>query len=195
MVFEKTGDVYITKAHANARSAYIVNLAIDKNKKKVRTEAKIRYLNESVAFDSTTNIVVQKWKKIAEQNFADLGFDPNKVVIATGEPLEGRETETRSSSTNLTRLVTDAMLFTAPQAEVVIFNSGSIRVDDILTPPVTQYDIIRTLPFGGGIREVDMKGSMLIKILETGMTNKNSGGFLQFYMMPAKRHLTIKTSH
>ncbi|HEX8358095.1 MAG TPA: 5'-nucleotidase C-terminal domain-containing protein, partial [Segetibacter sp.] len=46
--------------------------------------------------------------------------------------------------------------------------------------PVSQYDIIRSLPFGGGITEVDMKGSMLVQVLQTGMKNRNSGGFLQF---------------
>src|SRR5690606_28109270 len=60
-----------------------------------------------------------------------------------------------------------------------IFNSGSIRLDDILTPPVSQYDIIRSLPFGGGLREVDMKGSMLLRVLQTGLKNANNGGYLQ----------------
>jgi 2',3'-cyclic-nucleotide 2'-phosphodiesterase (5'-nucleotidase family) len=68
----------------------------------------------------------------------------------------------------------------SPTADAVIINSGSIRVDDILQMPVTQYDVIRSLPFGGSIMEVDMKGSLLIKILEAGKKNVGSGGFLQF---------------
>ena len=66
----------------------------------------------------------------------------------------------------------------APEADVLIFNGGSIRVDDIVQMPVTQYDIIRILPFGGGIREVEMKGDMLIRILDIGLKNKGTGGFL-----------------
>ena len=72
------------------------------------------------------------------------------------------------------------MAYVCPQADVVILNSGSIRLDDILIPPVSQYDIIRSLPFGGGIVEADMKGSLLIQVLETGMKNRNNGGFLQY---------------
>jgi 2',3'-cyclic-nucleotide 2'-phosphodiesterase (5'-nucleotidase family) len=53
-------------------------------------------------------------------------------------------------------------------------------VDDILQMPVTQYDVIRSLPFGGSIMEVDMKGSLLIKIINTGVKNAGSGGFLQY---------------
>jgi 2',3'-cyclic-nucleotide 2'-phosphodiesterase (5'-nucleotidase family) len=77
-------------------------------------------------------------------------------------------------------MVTASMAFACPKADVVIFNSGSIRLDDILTPPITQYDVIRTLPFGGGIREVDMKGALLLQVLNAGIKNKNNGGFLQF---------------
>lgn len=180
MIFNKTGNVYITKAHSNARSAYVVKLDINKVKHNFKVPLPaLRYLDQSVAIDSNTNVVVEKWKRIAEENYASLGFDPKKVVMASGEPLDGRETETRSRSTNLTGLVTAAMAYACPKADVVIFNSGSIRVDDILTPPITQYDIIRTLPFGGGIREVDMKGELLLQILQAGLKNANTGGFLQ----------------
>jgi 2',3'-cyclic-nucleotide 2'-phosphodiesterase (5'-nucleotidase family) len=65
----------------------------------------------------------------------------------------------------------------APSADVSLFNSGSIRVDDVLQLPVTQYDIIRALPFGGGIREVDMKGSLLKKILDAGRKTGVTGAF------------------
>lgn len=178
-IFEKTGNVYITKALSNARSAYIVNLVINKNKHNFTVTTKLDSVNEKIAFDSATNAVVAKWKKIAEDNYATLGFDPKKIVITAGESLDGRETETRNRSTNLTKLITQAMIFACPQADAVIFNSGSIRLDDILTPPVSQYDIIRSLPFGGGIAEVDMKGSLLQQVLQTGLKNINNGGFLQ----------------
>ncbi len=179
-VFRKTGNVNITKAEANAKTAYVVKLLINKNTHHSNITSELHYLDEKVAIDSTTDIVVQKWKKIAEDNYASLGFDPKKIVIASGEALDGRETETRNKSTNFTRLITQAMAYACPQADVVIFNSGSIRLDDILTPPVSQYDIIRSLPFGGRIEEADMKGSLLIQVLQTGLKNTNSGGFLQY---------------
>lgn len=180
MKFEKVNGVYITKAHANAKSAYVVNLQINKKRNKVKSDPRLVYLNEDVALDSITNLTVQKWVKIANDNYASSGFDATAVVAYNGEPLDGRENLTRSSSTNLTRLITDAMLFAAPQAEAAFFNSGSIRVDDILYPPITQYDILRTLPFGGGVRELDIKGDLLINVLNAGLTNKGSGGWLQF---------------
>ena len=68
----------------------------------------------------------------------------------------------------------------APAADVVLLNAGSIRVDDIIAMPVTQYDIIRAMPFGGGIQEVDMKGSLLKQILDQGEKNKGIGGYLLY---------------
>lgn len=100
--------------------------------------------------------------------------------MTSGEVLNGKEADTRSSSTNFTRLITQSLAYACPEADAVIFNSGSIRLDDILTPPVSQYDIIRSLPFGGSIVEADMKGSLLIQVLQAGLRNSNSGGFLQY---------------
>jgi 2',3'-cyclic-nucleotide 2'-phosphodiesterase (5'-nucleotidase family) len=176
--FEKVGSIYITKAMANAKSAYVVNLRINKKKNKVKVTPKLEKIDDHIAIDSTADAVVQKWQSIAEKNYASLGFDAKKVLITKGEPLDGRESEIRSHPTNLTKLVAASIGNAVPNADVVLMNSGSIRVDDILQMPLTEYDVLRTLPFGGGIREVDMKGSLLIKVLEQGKKNIGSGGFL-----------------
>ncbi len=177
--FEMIGRTPITKAHANARSAYIIELIIDKKKRENYTSTNLVYLNEAIALDSATNAVVQKWMTIAEKNYDSLGFDAKNILLQSGDSLEGRETEVRSRATNLTQMIIAGMHYAAPQAQVAIMNAGSIRLDDILTMPVTQYDFIRSLPFGGGIQELDMKGSLLIKVLNQGLKNKGIGGFLQ----------------
>ena len=176
--FEKIGNIYITKAMANAKSAYIINLHINKKKKRVKVTPKLEKIDEKVVPDSTTNAVVEKWQGIAEKNYSSLGFDAKKVLVINGEPLDGRESEIRSHPTNLTQMIVASIADAVPNAGVVLMNSGSIRIDDILQMPVTEYDILRTLPFGGGIREADMKGGLLIKILEQGKKNIGTGGFL-----------------
>ncbi len=180
MRYDKVGDVIVSKAHANARSAYILNLQINKKTGKHKVSSRLQMLDETVAIDSATNEVVQKWMGIAEKNYASIGFDAKKVVLQKSEPLDAREAIVRTSSTNFTKLLVKAMEKAAPQAQVAIVNSGSIRLDDILQAPVTQFDIIRSLPFGGSIMEADMKGSLLKQILETGRKNIGIGGFLQY---------------
>ena len=137
-----------------------------------------------MAIDSGTNAVVQKWTDIASQNYASLGFEPSKIILQRGDSLDGRDNSTRSSSTNLTKLIVDAMTAACPNTEVSMMNSGSIRLDDILYAPVSEYDILRALPFGGSIREVDMKGELLSQILAIGEKNKGTGGYLQHTPLP-----------
>ena len=178
--FKKIGKIYITKALANAKSAYVLKLDVNKKKRKTTVTPKLEMINESVAIDSTTNIAVQKWLRIAGESFASLGFNAEQVVISKTAPLEGRETEVRSESTNLTKLIVASMQQALPDADVVLLNGGSIRIDDVVQMPVTQYDVIRILPFGGGIKKVDMLGSLLIRILDTGVKNRGTGGFLHY---------------
>jgi 2',3'-cyclic-nucleotide 2'-phosphodiesterase (5'-nucleotidase family) len=176
--FEKVGKVYITKALSNAKSAYLINLRINKKKHSFNVTPKLEKIDESVAIDSATDVVVQKWQGIAEKNFGSLGFDAKKILMTSGVPLDGREAEIRTHPTDLTKLIVAAVASSVPNADAIIVNSGSIRVDDVLQMPLTEYDVLRTLPFGGGIREVDMKGTLLVKVLEQGKKNAGTGGYL-----------------
>ena len=178
MRFARKGDVYITKAHANARTAYVTALRIDKKSGKVSADPQLVTINDQIAEDSLTKLVVEKWTSIADSSFSSIGFDARKVVYQDKDSLDARESVIRYRESNLTRMMLEGMMKASPDADVVIFNSGSIRLDDILYSPVTQYDIIRTLPYGGPIVEVKMKGTLLLQVLEAGRLNKGIGGFL-----------------
>lgn len=138
------------------------------------------WVTDDLVSDPATDAVVKKWTAIADANFASLGFNAKKIVLASGENYDAREAVIRLHTTNFSRMVIKAMEKAAPQSDVSIVNAGSIRLDDVLSPPITEYDIIRSLPFGGGITEANLKGSLLIKVLEAGRNNKGSGGFLHF---------------
>lgn len=196
MQFKKIGNIYITKAHANAKSAYVNYLTIDVKNKTTSVIPELRMLDTNIAEDPSTALVVNKWMDIAEKNYEALGFNAKRVIREAGEPLDGREEMIRSGKTNLTRIAVSAMEKAVPTAEVILLNSGSIRVDDVLQMPITEYDIIRTLPYGGAIMEVDMRGSLLTKVLEAGRNNVGSGGFLQYSSTvnynPATKVWTLK---
>ena len=135
--FDKVGKTVITKALANAKSAYIISLDINKKRKKVKVRTQLEKIDETIAIDSVTNSVVQKWQNIAEKNYSSLGFNAKKVLLTQGEPLDGKESEVRSHPTNLTRLIITSIANAIPKADAVIMNSGSIRVDDVLPMPIT----------------------------------------------------------
>ncbi len=176
--YKRYSSTLITKSPANARAAYVLSLQVNKRARMVKTAAKLEALDEHAPLDSATNAVVQQWVSIANNSYAALGFDPGMTVISDMEPLDGRESEVRSHPTNLGKLIINAMMHAAPACDVAIMNTGSIRVDDILQMPVSQYDILRTLPYGGSIRELEMKGSLLIQVLDAGEINRGTGGYL-----------------
>jgi 5'-nucleotidase len=43
---------------------------------------------------------------------------------------------------------------------------------------VTGYEVLRLLPFGGHVTRATLDGALLRSVLEIGMTNRGTGGFL-----------------
>lgn len=176
----KVGETLISKADANARTVFIHRLRWSAAKKAVRITSEVRTVDHTIAEDSATAAVVRAWTARAYEGFRAQGFDPDEVVATLPGPLDGRESSIRYRQTNMGATVAQAMLAAATKATVAIFNSGSIRLDDELRGTITQYDVIRTLPFGGKIVEVEMKGSLLQRVLEAGQRNVGRGGYLQY---------------
>ncbi len=175
----KVGDAVIAKADANAKTVYIHRLTYDHRTRQLDIRSELVPVDATVPFQPETQAVVRKWTGIAAQSFRDLGFDPGEVVMTATEPLDGREASIRHQPTNLTQLVVEAFTRAAPRSELTLLNSGSIRLDDQLTGNITQYDVLRTLPFGGKLLEADIRGDLLEKILVAGRANKGEGGYLQ----------------
>ena len=172
------GESFVCKADANAKTVYIHRLRYDFQTKKVNIQSELRKIDTTIPEDAETAMVVNKWLKIAENSAKEVGLNINEVVAEAKEPLDGLESSVRNKSTNLTRIIGNAMKVACPQADAAIYNGGSIRIDDKIEGTVTQYDILRVLPFGGQIFEMEIKGSLLLKILKIGLTNKGKGGYL-----------------
>ena len=181
-MYERGGSTVVAKADANAKTVYVHRLTINKNTGKTSLKSELVNIDDTMPEEPETAKVVKKWTSIASESFTALGFDENETLIKIPEadPWEGRETVIRSEQTNLGQVVVEGIKHACPDADVAFTNSGSIRVDDQLSGDITQYDILRTLPFGGGIVEVEMIGKLLIKILNIGhYDNVGKGGYLQ----------------
>lgn len=179
--YNVVGKTFIAKADANVKTAYVHHVTYYTQKKKVEIKSELIKITDELAEDAATKQVVDKWNKIADAAFKKNGFSPNEVVCTLTEPLNGMETSIRVEQNNLGASISKAMAAVAKQpVDCAFFNGGSVRVDDMLKDKLTQYDVIRTLPYGGDLWEVDMKGSLLDSVLTIGrLTNKGSGGYLQ----------------
>jgi 5'-nucleotidase len=183
-MMQKFKTLIVTKADANAKTAYVHNISYNKAMPHLGMNliSKLTNIDELVPQDPATKAVVDKWTAIGNDNMKMQGFKPDEVLMTLpmNQTLDGREQTIRNQPAEFPQMIAKAMSAASPQSVAAILNSGSIRLDDQLSGQITQYDILRSLPFGGGIVEADMKGALLKKILDIGKENKGSGGFLQY---------------
>ncbi|WP_268122467.1 bifunctional metallophosphatase/5'-nucleotidase [Roseivirga pacifica] len=174
------GETVMTKADANAKTVYVHRVTYDKANGETSINSELVNIDDSIAEDAEVKQVVDKWVNISNESMAAMGYTPNEVVMTTSDTLDGRESSIRYKPTNYPIMTAESFLFAVPDADLAVFNSGSIRLDDQLTGTITEYDILRSFPFGGGVSIVNLKGDVIERILETGtVTNVGIGGYLQ----------------
>ncbi len=181
MQFWRGGDFTpIFKADANARTAYVHRLTFNVKAKKLEIKSHLRTIGDRLEDDPETAKTVKYWVDLAYANFRKDGVEPTQVVATPTEVLDGREASIRNKETRLTQILALGFVDEA-KAECSFYNSGTIRIDDEIPAgqTLTEYDILRILPFGGDVILTDMKGSFLKKVLDQGVANAGKGGFLQ----------------
>jgi 5'-nucleotidase len=170
----------VVKADANVRTIAIVTLTFPARKGRPSVASRLQVMDDSIRKDPAVEAVAQKWTTAAFDAFRKSGFMPERVVTVTNEPLDGREATVRNRPGRLTDLITAGFAREAKDVQVAILNSGSVRIDDVIPPgPVTEYDTIRILPFGGKVARATFDGALLASVLDTGLKNAGIGGFLQ----------------
>ncbi len=174
------GDAVISKADANARTAYVHKITFNKSTKKTAIKSELVVLNESITPSKKVARIVQRWNVLLDNKLKLILDDPYKVVFKAKVPLDGRDTETRSIQTNLGQMISASMAANFDnEVDCAFLNGGSIRIDDELVGDITGVDIFRVLPFGGGINKVEMTGKLLEKTLNYGRLKAGTGAYLQ----------------
>ncbi|CAF1504977.1 unnamed protein product, partial [Adineta steineri] len=124
------------------------------------------------------------WYNLGIEVFKALGYHPEQTIscLPQGIELDGTSESVRSSQTLLTDTICESMIATTSDSRstIGIFNSGAIRIDDILRELITGYDILRTLPFANNIIALSVPGRILAQVLTTGMSLKGNGMFLSY---------------
>jgi 5'-nucleotidase / UDP-sugar diphosphatase len=170
----------ILKADANARSMQVHEITWDDEANELTYTVELRRITSDDPDDPEVAKRVDRWVNAAFAGFRTQGFDPDRVVTETSEDLDGRESTVRNRPTKLAQLIATGMVKASGDAEVGMFNAGSIRIDDVIPAgKVTEYDVIRTLPFGGSVVAAQMRGDLLKQVLDVGKANAGIGGYLQ----------------
>lgn len=180
---KRVGDTFIRKADANAKSAYIHTIEVDKSSQKTTVDSEYKIIDASIAYDPKVDSLVNQWQCIMKREISKVVKDPDCVIYHADVPLDGKDTPIRSVQTNLGELVARSFAFSYnDEVDCAFANGGSIRIDDELEGDLTSVDIFRVLPYGGSALKVEMPGSLLERVLEYGETSgKGSGAYLQRY--------------
>lgn len=174
------GNTIITKADANAKTVYIHRVRYDPTSKMTHIRSELKAIDDTIADEPKTKAVVDKWLAKAFTVMEEMGYDPAREVLKLKQDLVCKESLIRTSQTNYGRLTMDAIADAIPGADVYVINSGTMRLDDNLAGLVTEYDILRTYPFGGQLVTIEMPGQALLNVLKTGLEkNWGEGGYLQ----------------
>ncbi len=179
-MLKKTNHANVTKADANARTVYVHRFHVDKKTHQVTISSKLKNMDTSVEFEPLTQKIVDKWEAIGKEAVKSAGIDPTKVITTLKRPLDGREIAIRDHATGLGVMIAKSMLAATEQgATCAFFNSGSVRLDDYLEGDITGTDIMRALPYGGPIFDIELEGGLLKQVLDAGKANQGKGGYLQ----------------
>ena len=176
------GSTRITKADANAKSAFLHEFAYNTNTKKVSVKSTLIPITKAIPKDPYVQSIVDKWTAIQDAEIKKVIDNPYEVIYTAKEVLDGTDASGRSKQTNLGKIVTKAMSFAYNnEVDAVFVNGGSFRIDDELEGDISSFDIFRVLPFGGNLLKVNIKGSLLNDVLDYGKQSAGTGAYLQRY--------------
>ena len=154
-------------------------------------DSQLQPITDKIPEDTRVAQIVKQWVDKVDRGVRADGFVSEQAIATTNIALDGLDSSVRNRATNLTALIALAMLQEVERADLAIFNSGSIQINDYIPPGlITQYDIIRIFPFGGKVLAVEMNGSLLERVLEQGRANRGTSGYLQTANVSIKSSLS-----
>lgn len=179
----QVGNVKITKADANAKTAWVHRFEFNTKTKTYTLDSELVEINDSIEDETATQKVVEHWETVLHDKLKEVYPYPEKVIYYATEPLDGRAAYVRTKQTNLGGLIAAGLAAATKQkADLGIVNSGGIRIDDQLEDSIQAIDIFRVLPFTDNTAEISLSGIVLLKVLENGLVNKyGQGSYLQVY--------------
>jgi len=174
----------IAKADANAFTVYIHRCIFNLDKRQFDVQSTLTRVTPDFPDEEKTAAVANYWFNLGIEGFEASGYKPNEIVgcLPPGLDFDGRSEFVRSTITELTAAICESVLYKTQsyQTTVGLINGGTVRVDDILRETITQYDILRTLPFANYIVALSVPGTILAEALTIGQTLKGNGMYLAY---------------
>jgi 5'-nucleotidase len=185
-VYRSARNVPVYRADANARTVYVHDLFYNTTSGKLKIQSRLQHINDGFADDAVVGARVKYWTDAAFEGFRLAGFNASKVVGKLTVSFNVLDSYVRAFLAPIGYLVSDAMLnypaVKATGAQFCLLNGGAFRLDDIMeSGNITQYGVLRMLPFVNGLQVWNISTVHLIAALDEGFasSNQGTGGFLQ----------------
>ncbi|CAF1077333.1 unnamed protein product, partial [Rotaria sordida] len=179
----KRGSKYtpIYKADDNAFTVFIHRFAYQPKTKQLLIFSKLTQVSQRFSEEPETAKVANYFYQAGLQAYRDDGYIPESIicVLPVGLNFDGRSAVIRAQQTHLTTALCNAMM-DATNTTICVFNAGAIRVDDQLMGIITQYDVLRCLPFSANLISLRVNGTTLVKVLNRGLMMVNTGMFISY---------------
>ena len=140
-----------------------------------------KYSYKLIPLDETVPVDKKTVRKVAEMD-DDIEKIRTEKLGTTTVAINCKRDAMGKGLTNGGEFVLEALLKSAPSADVAMINSGTIRGNKIIPKgKLTKMDILEMLPFANNLVVVDLTGRELKSILETSAryVPHNNEGFLQ----------------
>ena len=160
----------IYKADANAFTVYIHRCAFNLDTRRLRLYSTLAKITPEIGVEEKTNAVVNYWFDLGMKGFREMGYEPNRTVccLPSDVELDGRLSSVGNGETSLlSKYCCESLLKSSEEDSIAIgiFNIGSIRIDDILRGNLSEYDMLRVLPFRNKFVSISVSGKILLNVL------------------------------
>ncbi len=180
----QVGSTWITKADADAKSAIVWDITVDRNTHVTATPLRV-VLDATMAKDPDVDARVQQWMaKLSET------LGGNDAIGNTKNLLEGVEPAVRGRETALGNLLTD-VIRERMGTDAAVLNGGSIRINDNVPPgPITKYDMEGIFYYTNSLVAFPVTGQQLLDMLRNSVSRVDAGDgrFLQVSGLRFKYH-------
>ena len=155
----------VMKGASNARFIWQIDVDGDADGE-LQIKTKRIVVNEAIAFDPEYEVLAAKWRTRLLEKFPFLEARVGRAALA----MDGREEQIRSGETAWGNFIVDQMrsAFGDPLADLAFINSGTLRLDDVVSGDIRFEDIGRTFGFSSYLRYMTVTGAEFKRVMEAG---------------------------
>ncbi|KPL94019.1 5' nucleotidase-like protein [Sarcoptes scabiei] len=166
---------YLIKSGTDFRQFSKIEMIVSEQREIVDIKVEEVAVTSKIAEDSELVLKLEQYKTVLEEKM-------DNIMACLDCDLDCRFSKVRTQETNIGNLIADIMLYTVPDADFALLNSGTLRSDRIHPKGLfTMRDLVHILPYMDSTLVINVNAHQIIQALENGVSQypKYEGRFPQ----------------